>query len=252
VNIPPLSPESTMQDVLRLRPRLAENLVAFGGEPWERPRATLVEVFRNHHTAEKFVNMAASVPVPAAGSPWNALPASHLADHLTQHHRDFFLLTVRDLVGFFAEWDSLDPEIVDIREDFDAFIRHLQEEIDYEETQFFPRVLRYDACLRDPRVNPEFNGGSLRIAIAYRRSHAPGLHPNRLGSLIERLTETHAYENGDTWAELLATRMEDFRAQFEEHERLESEELYPLALEMEKTLYNLSISGVQVGVGSLA
>lgn len=248
MNIPSLTPESTVQDVLRLRPRLADNLIAFGGEPWDRPRATLVDIFRNRHTAEKFVSMAAGVPVPAAGSPWSALPASHLADHLTQQHREFFLVTLPDILGFFAEWDSLDPEITDLREDFDAFVRHLRDETENEEQHFFPRVLRYDACLRNPQVNPEFNGGSLRVAVAYRRSHAPGLHPNRLGSLIDRLQETHAMENGDTWAELLSARLEDFRAQFEEHERLEADVLFPMATEMEKTLYNLSISGAQIPV----
>ncbi len=248
MNTLPITPDSVIQDVLRLRPRLADNLVALGREPWERPRATLVEVFRNRHTAEKFVAMAADVPIPPSDSPWNELPPSHLADHLTQNHREFAHVTIPDLLGFFGEWDSLDPEIADVHEDFEAFVRRLQAEIDYEETQFFPRVLRYDACLHDPAVNPEFNGGSLRVAVAYRRSHAPDLHPNRLGSLIDRLQDTQALQNGDTWAELLVARLEDFRTQFEEHERLETEVLFPLALEMEKTLYNLSISGVRGGM----
>jgi hypothetical protein len=44
---------------------------------------------------------------------------------------------------------------------------------------------------------------------------------------------------------MLIARLGDFRAQFEEHERLESDVLYPMALEMEMTLYNLTISGVR-------
>ena len=141
-------------------------------------------------------------------------------------------------------------EIVDRREEFDDFARVLRHEVESEEAEFFPRVLRYEACLRDPSVNPEFNGGSLKVAVAYRRSRGPVLHPDRLGRIAERLRESHAVRQGDTWGELLAARLEDFHVQFLEHERLESDVLFPMALDMEKTLYNLSISGLTHGVGS--
>lgn len=244
------SSDTPVHLVLRHRPRLAEHLSAFGAEVWERPHATLLELFRNGETLEKFLRMAEHLPVPGArdaAMDWldRPAPAPHLVDHLTQHHRDFFNLMVPDIAGLFRDWDSLDPEITELRDDFDRFVTALRRETDQEEELLFPRVLRYDACLRDPRVNPEFNGGSLRIAVAYRKSHAGGLHPEQLDHLAERLRETHAWRDGNTWAELLAARLDDFRAHFVQHEHLESDVLYPLALEMETTLYNLSIAGVQ-------
>lgn len=250
-----LSTDTALHHVLRQRPRLAEHLAAFGAEPWERPQATLLELFRNRDTLEKFIAMSETLSVPEACGPhetWSDRPASHLADHLTQHHRDFFNVTLPEIAGLFRDWDSLDPEITELRDDFDRFIAALRHETEQEEVLLFPRVLRYDACLRDPRVNPEFNGGSLRIAVAYRKSHAGGLHPEQLDRVSTRLRETHAYQDGNAWAELLVARLEDFRLQFEEHERLESDVLYPMAVDMETTLYNLSIAGVKTthaGVG---
>lgn len=236
---------------LRGRPRLAEHLAAFGAEPWERPQVSLKDLFRNRDTLGNFLAMVAQLPVPDAGTLWTENPAAYLADHLTQHHRDFFDVTLPDIMGIFNDWDSLDPEITELRDDFNRFAATLQRETEQEETLFFPRVLRYDACLRDPRVNPEFNGGSLRVAVAYRKSHAGNLHPEHLDRIVNRLGETHAYRDGNTWAELLAARLGDFRLQFEEHERLESDVLYPMALDMEATLYNLSIAGVTAAGASV-
>jgi iron-sulfur cluster repair protein YtfE (RIC family) len=245
------SQDTAVRHVLRQRPRLAEHLAAFGAEPWERPQATLNELFRNRETLEKFMAMAEALPVPEGPrhlENWVDQPASHLADHLTQHHRDFFNVTLPDIAGLFRDWDSLDPEITELRDDFNRFIATMRREIEYEEELFFPRVLRYDACLRDPRVNPEFNGGSLRVAVAYRKSHVTGVQPELLDRITTRMRDTHAYQDGNAWAELLTARLEDFKGQFEEHERLEADVLYPMALEMETTLYNLSIAGVKTPV----
>lgn len=244
MNTSRLTADTAVHLALRGRPRLAEPLAAFGAEAWERPHATLKELFRNRDTLQNFLAIAANLPVPDDRTGWSECPASYLADHLTQHHRDFFDVTLPDIAGIFGDWDSLDPEITELRDDFNRFTATLRREVEHEETLFFPRVLRYDACLQDPRVNPEFNGGSLRVAIAYRKSHATGLHPEHLDRIVSRLGETHAYQDGNTWAELLASRLTDFKRQFEEHERLENDVLYPLALDMEATLYNLSIAGL--------
>lgn len=242
------SPDTAMHHVLRRRPRLAEHLDVFGAEPWDRPQATLLEIFRSRDTVEQFIAMATALPVPAAPQrpqDWNDLPASHLIDHLTQQHRDFFNVIVPDIAGLFRDWDSLDPEITELRDDFERFAAALRREVEQEEILLFPRVLRYDVCLRDPRINPEFNGGSLRIAVAYRKSQVDGFSPGQLGRISGRLCETHAWRDGNTWADLLVARLEDFHKQLEEHETLEADVLYPMAVDMETTLYNVSIAGVK-------
>jgi iron-sulfur cluster repair protein YtfE (RIC family) len=246
-----ITEDTPVQEALRLRPLLATRLGKSDSEIWEHPASPLREVVQSG-ALERLLAEAASMPIPAPDSPWSDLPAAHLVDYLTHNHRDFFMVTLPDIAGFFHEWDSLDPEIVDLREDFQRFVQEVRSEIDNEEGHFFPRVLRYEACLRDPSINPEFNGGSLRVAVAYRKSHTADLNPDRLGQLVERLKDTHAAQEGNPWADLLIGRLEDFQTQFDEHERLESEVLYPMAMETEKTLYNLSISGVRRNVGAMA
>ncbi len=245
MNTSTLSPDTSVHVALRFRPRLAENLAAFGAEPWERTGATLKELFRNPDTLERFLAMAGALPVPANGSRWHDLPVCHLADHLTRDHREFLEEALPGIAAAFGEWDSLDPEITELRDDFARAAAAVGAEIANEESLFFPRVLRYEASLRDPRVNPEFNGGSLRVAVAYRKSHSPGLNPGQFGRIAARLRDTHAFRDGDPRAEQLAERLEAFDVRFEEHERLESDVLFPIALEMETTLYNLSIAGVR-------
>jgi iron-sulfur cluster repair protein YtfE (RIC family) len=249
MNAPRISHSTPVHLALRQRPRLAENLAVLGAEPWERPGAPLRELFRNAGTLDRFLTMAATLPVPGNGSPWNDLPVSHLVDHLVQRHRDFLNDALPGIAKAFDEWDTLDPEVTELREDFARTVSAVIEEIANEESLFFPRVLRYEASLRDQRVNPEINGGSLRLAVAYRKSHSPGLSPSQFGRIAGRLRDTHAFRDGDPQAARLAERLDDFGAQFEEHKRLESELLFPIALEMETMLYNLSIAGVRTDVG---
>lgn len=248
-----ITADTPVQEALRLRPLIANRLSRHGNDFWDRPQSPLCDLVRGD-SLERLLADAATLPISPPDSAWQELPVAHLADYLTQNHRDFFMVTLPDIAGFFHEWDSLDPEIVDLREDFQRFVQGLRIEVDNEESHFFPRVLRYEACLRDPGVNPEFNGGSLRVAVAYRKSHTPELNPEKLGYLIGRLKDTHAAQEGNPWVDLLIGRLENFHAQFEEHERLESDVLFPMAMETEKTLYNLSIAGARwrAGSGALA
>ncbi len=249
MNTPHISHYTPVHLALRQRPRLAENLAVFGAEPWERPGAPLRELFRNANKLDKFLTMAAALPVPGDDSCWNDLPVSHLADHLVQRHRDFLSDALPGIAKAFDDWDSLDPEIAELRDDFASAVSAVIKEIANEESLFFPRVLRYEASLRDPRVNPEITDGSLRLAVAYRKCHSPGLSPSQFGRIVVRLRDTHAFHNGDPHAARLAERLDDFSVQYEEHKRLESDVLFPIALEMETMLYNLSISDVRTDVG---
>ena len=172
-----LSPDTTVGAALRLRPRLADALLAFGSEPWDRPAAALRELFPARDALDAFLAHADTLPVPGADTPWNERPVSHLADHLTQDHRDFFLVIVPDIEARFRDWETLDPEIVERREEFDAFVRALHRETDAEEAFLFPRVLRCDACLRDPVRRADPISAAPRIEAAFRSAETSGPGP---------------------------------------------------------------------------
>ena len=249
-----LSPDTATGAALRLRPRLADALSPFGSEPWERPERPLRDLFRNRDDLRRFLEHAARLPVPAADSPWTERPVSHLADHLTQEHRDFFLVMVPDIAERFREWDTLDPEIVDRREEFDAFARALRREADAEEAFLFPRVMHCDACLRDPGRADRVPQALLapKVEAAFRATETAGPRPELLRRIADRLRDAHAVQQGEARGELLAARLEDFHARLVAHERLEHEVLHPMAAELEKTLYALALPAAAHGVEAMA
>jgi iron-sulfur cluster repair protein YtfE (RIC family) len=250
--MPPISPDSPFQDALRVRPLFADKLRAFKSDFWERPHAPLREFFPGQaETLEHLVREATTWAVPRADSDWRNLPAAHLLDHLTQNHREFFEVLLADMQRLFeARSEALqvlevtDGEVEALRNDIGRFAGELRARAEDDERELFPRVLRYEASLRDPRVDPEFNGGSLRKAVAYRTAAAGrDLLLETLQTLLGRMGRAGAAREGCPWLSLLSDRLTELRDRLLAHEKLKSEVLYPMALEAEKTLYNLSIGG---------
>jgi hypothetical protein len=239
-----LTIDSPWQDALRFRPLLAERLNAFQSGFWERPRASLREFFSGDlGVLESLLREAARWAVPAKDSPWEQLPVVHLLDHLTQNHRVFFGVMLLDIRRLFEIQEPLDAETEVLRRDIEAFMTELRTRADNDEQYLFARVLRYEACLRDPKVNPEFSGGSLRIAVAYRTAQPRTDVRRMLADLVARLGDLEAARAGNSWLGLLEHRLEDFQVLLAEHEALKADTLYPMALAVEKRLYNLSIAG---------
>jgi iron-sulfur cluster repair protein YtfE (RIC family) len=249
--MPPISPDSPFQDALRVRPLFADKLSDFKSDFWERPHAPLREFFPGQAMVlEGLVREASTWAVPRADSDWRGLPVAHLLDHLTQNHRDFIGVLLPDMQGLFrarAEaldiLEKVDEEVESVRKDVERFAADLRARIEEDERDLFPRVLRYEASLHDPRVDPEFNGGSLRKAVAYRTATAGHDLLETLEALSDRLNRAGTTREGCPWLSLLEDRLRELRDGLVAHERLKSEVLYPMALEAEKTLYNLSIGG---------
>jgi iron-sulfur cluster repair protein YtfE (RIC family) len=249
--MPPISPDSPFQDALRVRPLFADKLRAFKSDFWERPHAPLREFFAGEAEAlEYLVRDAVTWAVPRADSDWRKLPAAYLLDHLTQNHRDFLGVLLADTRRLFearAEaleiLDRVDEEVEAVRKDIERFTGELAARVEEDERELFPRVLRYEASLRDPRVDPEFNGGSLRKAVAYRTAAAGHDLLEALKDLLAGLGKVGAAREGCPWLSLVGDRLTELRDRLATHEKLKAEVLYPMALEAEKTLYNLSIGG---------
>ena len=107
----------------------------------------------------------------------------------------------------------------------------------------FPKILRYEASLRDPRVNPEFHSGSV---LTYPATHASGIEDRvtRAGAELAEKARVAAREYPASFvlgklSELLV-RLE---AKLCAHAILELKILLPMAKELEKNLYNLAIGG---------
>ncbi len=241
--------DTRAQMVLRIRPLAGELFEKRGVEFWGDLERPLRDLFRRARggALEDFLEELDGLPVPAADCWWQDLPAANLLDYLTQDHRDFLLNFVIDIdamldVHSVAE-PELAPDLQELRGDFREFAAALRGEMEDEETRLFPRILRYEACLRDPRVHPEFQQGSLQLEIANRSGRFSAQRRETFPLMLSQARRFEAARPENPGLSLLANDIEQFDARLEVHERLEVDSLFPMALEMERTLYNLSIDG---------
>jgi iron-sulfur cluster repair protein YtfE (RIC family) len=216
---------------------------------WSDPGKPLKDLFRDQDAGSlaDCVEELSHMQVPASDCFWPEVPAAYLLDYLTQEHRETFFNCVTD-IQYLLDLQSLaDPESVEeirsLQRDFRRFTQELDAVTDIEETQVFPRILRYEACLRDPRVHPEFQRGSLHIAIANRMSRFSVRRQRVFQDFLNRVRKAEGASPNHPGMPHLAQRLDEFRQGLSAHEELEFETLFPMALEMERTLYNLSIEG---------
>src|SRR6185369_7919038 len=107
----------------------------------------------------------------------------------------------------------------------------------------FPRVLRYEACLRDRNVHPEFHGGSIQSFMATREAQVGRQFYKTCESLAHRLEAHAAAHPASPATEELAETAARLSAKLSAHFELESKILYVAARDLERSLYNMSIDG---------
>lgn len=241
-----VNPEMAVHSLLKARPMAVGLLDKRQARFWDVLERPVRDVVRRDLLAD-FMEEVAYAKVPAADSDWLALPLYWLADYLTSGHRDFLLQDVSDighLLDIHTIADSAESDgLRDIHKAFQEFTRVLQSHVDEEEGFLFPKILRYEACLRDSRVHPEFHRGSIQSYMAVRLDQ----EEKRLYRACDALTakiraHSEAHADSFTATELLAL-LGKLRERLNDHGDLEARILFPTAREMEKNLYNLSIGG---------
>lgn len=241
-----VNPEMKVHSLLKVRPMAVGLLDKRQVRFWDMLERPLKDVVRRDSLSD-FIDEVGYAKVPSADTDWLAVPLYWLTDYLTEGHRDFLLQDVSDIghlldihtIADSAESDSLR----DIHKAFQEFTAALQGHVDEEENTLFPKILRYEACLRDSRVHPEFHRGSIQSYMAIRldqeekRLHRAG---DALAGKIRAHSETHA--DSFTATELL-NLLGRMREKLDDHGELEARVLFPTARDMERNLYNLSIGG---------
>ncbi len=244
-----LTAETPVRECLRLRPLSLELFAKRGLDCWSHVDKPLRFFFPDEASGAlaAFLEEFEIIPVPLVDSRWQELPVAHLLDFLTQEHREFLLNSVTDIAYVIDVQGLVDAEVgSDVRRlqaEFQDFVAALRSELEQEETRVFRRILRYDACLRDARVHPEFQQGSLQFSIAMRAHRFTAMRHKTFPALLalaHRAEQSNPENSGLT---TLAERLRDFDQRLETHERLEMDALFPMALAMERTLYNLTING---------
>jgi iron-sulfur cluster repair protein YtfE (RIC family) len=217
-----------------------------GLDPWRRPHMGVAETCEaGGVTWDRFALELENLAVPGRDTDWTALPAYHLLDFLRAEHREFaqvYLPALRyalDSIGPRAAGElCLLRDLVRLWPEFASVLsEHMREEDEF----LFPKILRQDCALRGGEVDPDFNQGSVRKFLSTQLlRNERDLHAD-----MDRIAETlrTAPGNGkfpDGWADSL---LREFIARLRAHSRLESEVLGPMAVELERKLYDRGISG---------
>jgi hypothetical protein len=196
---------------------------------------------------DDFLDEVSYTRVPAPDTDWSAMPLYMLIDYLTHEHRSLLLQEIADISHLFDVHTLADDEearlLRPFQRDFQALVRDFQAHIDQEEGYLFPRVLRYEACLRDRNVHPEFHRGSVQSFMATREAQAGRLFHQACGLFARRLAAHADAHPASPAAGELAETAARLDAKLAAHFELETKTLYVAARELERSLYNMSIDG---------
>ncbi len=249
-----LSSDTLTRDLLRVRPIALELMARRTLRPWDVMDRPLSHLFQGKRegSLEDFLDELSSVTIPASDSRWEELQAYHLIDYVTQGHREFLLNDIPDINYLFDMLlltDSANSGALRaLQGDFQAFCQDYHRHMEEEETFIFPRILRCEASLKDSSVHPDFNAGSVQIFVATRSPRLVHRTETSLAEMVDRagtLAEELALPTPES--SNLHALMMHFLSRLRAHTHLETEILFPLGLELERTLFNLSIGGKVTG-----
>lgn len=265
-----LSQQTPVRSLLKLRPMAIELLDKRKLRYWDALDKPLGDLFRKEglrsaanglpaeggpqreggprsEGMDDFLDEVSYTRVPAPDTDWSAMPLYMLIDYLTHEHRSLLLQEVADISHLLdVHTLSDDAEARQLRpfhRDFQAWVRDFQGHIDQEEGFLFPRVLRYEACLRDRNVHPEFHRGSIQSFMATREAQVGRQFYKTCETFAHRLEAHSAAHPGSPAAGELAETAARLSAKLSAHFELESKILYVAARELERSLYNMSIDG---------
>lgn len=243
-----LYPATKVETLLIVRPLAAEMLERLGIDPWAHLSGDIGEVCARQGIAwERFVDEMDALAVPAARSDWRSLPIAHLLDRLVEEHRIFrgeFLPAIGRALS--EDWSS-DPASLEWLQrsagEWPAFSGALAEHLREEEQVLFPRLLRYEASLRDPRLDPLFNGGSARVFASLRLLEHEHRDLALLRGFLEKTQPEFPGSSSCALEKRLRPLLAGLRDRLRDHAALETSVLFPMASDLEKTLYDIRIQG---------
>lgn len=213
---------------------------------WDSLDKPISEVFRKEGM-EDFLEEVSYARVAAVDTEWSAMPLYVLVDYLTHEHRSLLLEEISDithLLDIHALADSAEAlDLRSIQAGFKKFVHDFEAHIEEEETRLFPKILRYEACLRDRSVHPEFHRGSLQSYMATPKAKEDRKFYQDGAALAYRMRALETKYQGSIAAKELADLMETLRDKLSDHYELESKSLFSIARDLERSLYNMTIDG---------
>jgi hypothetical protein len=250
-----LSQQTPIRSLLKIRPMAVGILDKRKIGYWDSLDKPLGDLFRlgggrPEFGMDDFLDEVSYASIPAPDTDWSAMPIYMLVDFLTHQHRDFLLQEVGDiqhLLDIHTLSDTGDSgesgNLRKLMRAFQAWVKDFQAHIDQEEGYLFPKVLRYEACLKDRNVHPEFHLGSVQDYMAALEAQE-GLQFYAECNVLADYMRAHERSHPGSIAALeLAELFERLRDKLNAHHELEKKSLYTAARALERSLFNKSIDG---------
>lgn len=244
-----LYPTTPVASLLRARPAALAVFERFPLNPWESMHCGIREACVLGGVAwSDFSQALDQLRSPDSRADWTALPICHLLDFLSSEHRDFlegFIPSIgralsQDIDG---DFDSL-QHLRAVASEWPGFVAALTEHIREEEEVLFLRVLRYDTSLRLGWGDPDVKGGSVGVFATVRMLNHEHRDVKLMMDFLERARLLcPAHGEPSALAASLRPVLDGFSRQLRSHARLEQDVLIPLAMAMEKKLYDQLIRG---------
>jgi regulator of cell morphogenesis and NO signaling len=239
---------TTLAKLLQIRPAVVELLEATGRPFWPHLDLSL-EVFLHDAgiNPTEFIKKAIHLPVPNANAKFDQEPLYRLLDYLTANHREFqakdlpeidHLLDVHNIPSY--------PDSYVIRlvyQAFKPFQETFQEHMLEEENHVFPRILWLEACVRTPTLQPFLHRGSVGIFAAAQNHTTEEEIKRMVVDIREKVRNQRVQETTTTVIQDLYERLEKFERRLSVHAALETDILFPRAVEIEKDLLDLKFHG---------
>lgn len=250
-----LFPTTTLVSILKARPLAMSLFEKFQINPWNILNRGIGEACAAVGiTWETFAEALHSLEYPERDSDWQSLPSYHLLDFLTSEHREFLYAFIPS-IGRALSDDIVDPDCMMrlklLISEWPSFVSALGDHIREEEETLFRRVLRYDSSLRLGWADPDFQGGSVRVFMTVRMLNHGHRDPRMMRTFIERAMPAYPSQAEPCAMEAnIRPLLTSFSARLGNHARLESDVLFPMAVAMEKKLYDQHITGAARASGS--
>jgi len=240
------SPQMSVSSLIKARPIAIGLLQKTQIRFWDVLEKGLGELFPPAKL-EPLLEAIDKTPIAEATSEWSSFPLYTLIDYLCFNHRQMIVDEVAE-VSHILEIHTLSdsPEAIELREfkkAFDTFVREFEAYIVEEENFLFPRILRYEACLRDRNVNPEFHRGSLQSYLATPKSKDKRKFYQEAVTLAYRIRTLEARIPTSLVAKELTELMDSLSEKLTDHLELENKALFTTARDLERHLYNMTIDG---------
>lgn len=247
-----LFPDTPLHTLLSIRPMIMNWLEKFGINPYSVPSARLEDLGQASGLRwDELLRALKALETPDRGSDWNDRPLYHLIDFLTHDHRIFLHEFLPAIRNSFAAGDRL-PDFLGSMQPLIAawpgFSASLTRHISDEETLLFPKIMRYEYCLRHEGTSPDFSEGSVRDFVTLQLMRAERIQDLAIQEFLDASHFSAPNEDlQETAAAGVYRLLQAFQHRLLEHSRMEREILFPLAGAMEKQVYDRFFEGQPVG-----